>query len=77
MQLDIFAPPLRPGLYTCTVAWCNSMGYTWKPGERVHLLRLTPSGFPWCATPEGLPHGCGFEMNEHALRHHFALTVPA
>lgn len=66
------APP--PGIYTCIVPFINEMGYTWKQGEHVQVLRYSYQyDCCMCLLP-GEPQQ--FEMPAERIRQHFILKTP-
>ncbi|MDW8420125.1 MAG: hypothetical protein RML37_12010 [Chitinophagales bacterium] len=59
----------QPGLYECTIAFTNEMNYTWKPGERVQVLRYSYQyDCCICLIPGEAQQ---FEMMADTIREHF------
>lgn len=67
-QLSIDDLILEPGLYRCTVAWVNEMGYKWQHGEQVRVLKHDHPLSAWCIE-DG--HKQGFCLSADKLRTHF------
>lgn len=62
------------GTYTCTKSFTNEMGYTWKQGEQIEVLRYSYQyDICMCLLP-GEPQQ--FEMPAFRIREHFTLKTP-
>lgn len=63
-----------PGIYTCHTLFTNEMGYPWKQGERVQVLRYSYQYDSCMCLLPGEPQP--FEMPAARLRDYFTLTTP-
>jgi hypothetical protein len=67
-----YKPVITPGTYTCTTPFTNEMGYTWKQGEQIEVLRYSYQYQCCMCIIPGQPQQ--FEMHAKAIRQHFQLS---
>jgi hypothetical protein len=64
--------PMLPGTYRCILPFTNEMGYKWKQGEEVQVVRYREQHGTCLCRLHNQPQE--FEMNANIIRNHFSLT---
>lgn len=70
-QLSLLDAIIQPGVYRCSVRWTNEMGYTWKPGTRIHILEHPAPDYVECCQYKELDHGQRFHLNSQRIYLYF------